>query len=102
MRQEKPERHETPRPRDPDQYISLAGWFREQYAHARAWQADHYMDEMIEIADGVRGGCSRTSVRAAKLAIDARKWMLARLMPKKYDGRHARIRSRSPGSAAKT
>ena len=52
-------------------------------------QADLYMDEIIEIADGVRGGRSRTSVRAAKLAIDARKWMVVRLMPKKYGGRHA-------------
>jgi hypothetical protein len=55
------------------------------------------VDEIIEIADGVRGSRSLTSVRAAKLAIDTRKWMAAKLIPKKYG-----FRSLSPGPAAKT
>jgi hypothetical protein len=54
---------------------------------AREMQADHYMDEIIEIADSVAGSHSQIKVQAAKLATDARKWMITKLAPKKYGNR---------------
>lgn len=74
--------------------------FREQYARAREIQLELISDEIIEIADTSRIGERRRSgfgpqgaisevttvdvVERSKLQVDARKWVLARLMPKKY------------------
>jgi hypothetical protein len=69
--------------------------FQEQYAHAREMQADLLFGEIIAIADELeieatyRGGTVKLDVSAAavaraRLRIDARKWMAAKLAPKKY------------------
>lgn len=70
-----------------------------QYAHARDLQADALFDEMLDIADDARNDFMerlgddgsaqgwRENGEAAKrsaLRIDARKWMLAKMQPKKY------------------
>jgi hypothetical protein len=52
--------------------------FRDQYERALAFRTDLQLDEIIEIADH----CSPGMVRKAKLQIDARKWILSRMMPK--------------------
>lgn len=56
--------------------------FSEQYAHARAIQADALADEIIELADQCEP--ETAAVAKAKVQIDARKWKAARLAPKKY------------------
>ena len=70
--------------------------FAEQYAHAREAQADTLADEIIDIADdgtndymadkeeedGVR--YNGDAVQRSKLRVDARKWVAAKLRPKKY------------------
>lgn len=56
--------------------------FREQYARAREDQADGYFDEIIEIADKVADGVLLSD--AARVQIDARKWVAGKLRPKKY------------------
>ena len=60
--------------------------FRDQYAHARETQADVLADEIIDIADGKRaeyeGG--EADVQRDRLAMDARKWVAAKLKPKVY------------------
>lgn len=70
--------------------------FREQYARAREAQADALVDEMLDIADdgtndwmadresedGFR--YNGDAVQRSRLRIDARKWMAAKLQPKKY------------------
>lgn len=74
--------------------------FREQYARAREVQADTHVDEMIDIADNARndwmirnGGDDAgwrengDSANRAKLRIDTRKWISARMAPKKYGER---------------
>ena len=75
--------------------------FRNQYAQAREDQADHFFDEMFEIADdGTNDWVERTRrdgttetvldrehVERSKLRIDTRKWALARMSPKKYGER---------------
>lgn len=71
--------------------------FREQYARAREAQAETLAHEILEIADTPLIG-SKTTTKAdgsvetvegdmiehRRLQVDARKWMAARLAPKKY------------------
>jgi len=77
--------------------------FRDQYVLAREVQADHFADEMIEIADDAtndwmerkrKDGSIETvldneHVQRSKLRVDARKWLMARMAPKKYGDRTA-------------
>lgn len=57
--------------------------FREQYALAREMLAETLADEIVEIADEAQG-CDTAGVNAAKLRVDSRKWVAAKLWPKKY------------------
>jgi hypothetical protein len=52
--------------------------FRERYARAREDQAETHADEIVSIADLAE------DVNKARLQIDARKWVAAKLKPKKY------------------
>lgn len=56
--------------------------FRHQYARARDKQADYYFEEIVEIADSVEADSA--AVAKARLQVDARKWTLSKLAPKKY------------------
>ena len=56
--------------------------FSEQYARARDRQADYYFEEIVEIADSVEADSA--AVAKARLQVDARKWTLSKLAPKKY------------------
>ncbi|MER8567609.1 terminase small subunit protein [Mesorhizobium sp. M0924] len=72
--------------------------FFDQYARARELQADTHVDEMPDIADDSRNdymtkvnGDGSTSealnsenIQRARLRIDTRKWIAARMRPKKY------------------
>lgn len=73
--------------------------FREQYAHAREIQADTFFDEIVDIADdGSNDWMERKNrddqslgwiengeaMRRSQLRIEARKWLLSKMMPKKY------------------
>jgi hypothetical protein len=57
--------------------------FADNYARALEIRADHHFDEMLEIADSPANLAS-DELNAAKLKIEARKWVLGRMMPKKY------------------
>jgi hypothetical protein len=73
--------------------------FAEQYAMAKAEQAEGYADEIVEISDereyekievdGVLLGVKfdSTAVNRNRLRVDARKWVAAKLLPKKYGDR---------------
>lgn len=54
--------------------------FRDNYAKARDSRADRIFDELLEIADGT----DVADVQKARLQVDARKWVLARMRPNKY------------------
>lgn len=71
--------------------------FRDQYARARESQAEHYLDEIIEIADdctddvekiitqhGEDYRIKQSAIARARLQIDTRKWTMSKLAPKKY------------------
>ncbi|MCA8026424.1 terminase small subunit-like protein [Burkholderia cepacia] len=49
-----------------------------QYSEALMLRAENYFDEIIDIAD------SKADPQKTRVQIDARKWVLARMNPKKY------------------
>lgn len=68
--------------------------FAEQYARAREAQADALVEDIIEIADDGRSdfrvdgqGNERVDaehIQRSRLRVDTRKWLMAKLAPKKY------------------
>ena len=72
--------------------------FRDQYARARTEQAEYWAEEILEIADdgsndwetrtGVGGreyeAINNEVVQRSRLRVDARKWLLSKLLPKKF------------------
>lgn len=64
--------------------------FSEQYAQARSVQAEKLFEELLEIADesfeAIVGNdkSDNARVQAKKLMIDARKWYLSKVLPKKF------------------
>lgn len=58
--------------------------FRQRYAVARSLQADLFADQILEIADGDDGASGSEAVQRARLRVDTRKWLMARLAPRKY------------------
>ena len=70
--------------------------FRDQYARARELQAEHWAEEIIEIADDSkndfverdgRDALNAENINRSRLRVDTRKWLMARLAPKKYGDR---------------
>ena len=69
--------------------------FSEQYVRAREAQTDYLAEEIIEISDDASGdavedpetGTVRQNaefVARSRLRVDTRKWLMARMAPKKY------------------
>lgn len=67
--------------------VTVYRWLREypefsnNYARARENQADFYADQIISEADKAS---DRDSAAAAKVKVDARKWVASKLKPRKY------------------
>jgi hypothetical protein len=75
--------------------------FRAQYARARELQAEHWAEEIIQIADDSRNdfiekenrdgstyeAVDNEHINRSRLRVDTRKWLMARLAPKKYGDR---------------
>lgn len=74
--------------------------FREQYARAREAQADAFGEDIIDIADDAtndwmlrRQGedtvevINSEHISRSKLRVDARKWLMSKMAPKKYGDR---------------
>lgn len=79
---------------------AVLGWladhpgFAAQYAHARDMQADHYVEETLEIADLA----TSEDYQVARLRVDARKWFASKLAPKKYGDRvHTELTGKDGG-----
>jgi hypothetical protein len=72
--------------------------FRGMYAAARQAQADYLAEELLEIADDARNDwverrredgtivtvLNGENIQRSRVRIDTRKWLLAKLQPKKY------------------
>jgi hypothetical protein len=81
-------------------WLSLYPEFQDQYARARELQADAIFDEMLHLADTPQIGkktkrtgkgkgatveeTSGDMIEHRRLQIETRKWMAAKLRPKKY------------------
>jgi len=70
--------------------------FREKYARAREDQAEFYLDEIIAISDDTTHDTRITDsgdqpnsewISRSRLRVDARKWAMSKLAPKKYGDR---------------
>ena len=87
------------------QYGTVCRWlqaqptFREKYVRAREDQAEFYANQIVSIADeveletkydgdDVRLELSAASVARNKLRVEARKWVAAKLLPKRYGERN--------------
>jgi hypothetical protein len=57
--------------------------FRERYARAHDDRADSLADEICDIADEVASG-TLEQIQAARLRVDARKWVASKLKPAKW------------------
>lgn len=86
-----------PNPATVYRWVGAREDFRERYARAREAQAEHFMDEIIDIADDARNDwmdratkdgvvtvLNTEHISRSKERIDARKWVMAKLNPKKY------------------
>lgn len=70
------------------------GYFRENYARATSDRADKMFEEILAIADDGSNDWTTTAdgrpivdhehVNRSRLRVDARKWMLGKMQPKKY------------------
>jgi hypothetical protein len=65
--------------------------FRDRYARARADQSDYLADEILAIADATTTAKDSVAVQAARLQIDSRKWIAAKLKPQKYSERMTHV-----------
>lgn len=59
-------------------WVAADDTLAKQYAEAQLMRAEHYFDEIVEIAD------SGTDPAKTRVQVDARKWVLSRMNPKKY------------------
>jgi hypothetical protein len=60
--------------------------FALNYTRAREHQAESYADEITALADAAQG-LDSAGVNAARLRVDARKWVASKLLPKRYGDR---------------
>jgi len=67
--------------------------FALRYARARQALAEYWANEIVDIADSVRRGATAEDIQAARLAIDSRKWIVAKLLPRSYGDRVEQILS---------
>mgnify|MGYP001117349630 CR=1 FL=1 len=64
--------------------------FMQQYEAAKEECADHYADEIVDIADNdafdidEEGKVRTEHIQRSRLRVDARKWVAVKLKPKKY------------------
>ncbi|WP_439287564.1 terminase small subunit [Lonepinella sp. BR2904] len=77
------DRPSMPNARTVHRWILENDEFCQQYAHAREMQAETLLEEILEISDCA----SVEDVQVAKLRVDARKWYITKVAPKKYGDR---------------
>lgn len=70
--------------------------FLGQYARSREEQADHYADEIVEIAD------TEEDAQRARVRIDARKWVASKLKARSYGDKVLNEHTGKDGGPIKT
>jgi hypothetical protein len=79
--------------------------FRESYARARERLVEFWADEIIEIADDtekdfVDRKVDHENINRSRLRVDARKWLMSKLAPRKYGDKIAATVSGDPDNPA--
>ena len=69
------------------QWCDKSADFALRYARAKERCAEHWASEIIDISDSVRSGATSEEVNAARLAVDSRKWIASKLLPRRYGDR---------------
>jgi hypothetical protein len=59
----------------------------EKYTRAREIQVEKFTDDIVPLADKMAGCIDPAQVQAARLQIDARKWVASKRLPRKYGDR---------------
>lgn len=78
-------------------WLSAHESFQEQYARAKQAQAENLAEEILDIADDASNDWMRRNadedagwvengeaIQRSRLRVDSRKWLLSKLLPKKY------------------
>lgn len=71
-------------------FVTFCEWLNDdlelakQYSHACEIRAEKIFEDVLTIADGLNAIDEPLQVQRDRLRIDARKWMLGKMMPKKY------------------
>lgn len=77
-------------------WVADVDTFAQRYAHAKMAQADRFADEIVEISDeGTNDWMEREgiavpdheNIQRSRLRVDTRKWLMAKMAPKKYGER---------------
>ncbi len=58
--------------------------FRTRYNWALMIRSELWAEEIVTISDSVKGSTSMEEINAAKLMVNARQWIVSRLLAKKY------------------
>jgi hypothetical protein len=61
-------------------HVQQSEEFAKQYAHAKEIQVEQLAEELLTIADSA----DSDTYNASRLQVDTRKWLLSKLIPKKY------------------
>lgn len=80
-------------------WLSVHKEFQEQYARAKEAQAEHLAEQILDIADDAQNDwmerknsdgenigwqVNGDAIQRSRLMVDSRKWLLSKLLPKKY------------------
>lgn len=71
--------------------LAMNEGFQESYTRAREMQQDTYAEEIVAIADGDHPDFVNATPDDRKMAIEARKWVMGKLKPKKYNDQVMRM-----------
>lgn len=74
----------TPERKTVYRWIGSNEEFRLKYQRARECQQEAHADDIIEISDSVANCTEAAVVNAARLRVDTRKWLMAKLKPRVY------------------
>lgn len=72
--------------------------FAARYTRARELQAERWAEEVLDISDNGKAG-DMVQMMQLRLRVDARKWLLSKLLPKKY-GESATLKHTGPDGGA--
>jgi hypothetical protein len=65
--------------------------FRSRFNWSLMVRSELWAEEIVTISDSVKGSASMEEINAAKLMVNARQWIVSRLLAKKYGDRPSEV-----------